>query len=399
MAPKRAAASGDVPDVSSSKKPAQKRTRFASPGDDPAVFAEEVDAALEDPMGTRRGRVKLEGYESDSTDDGEGVVESRKKKGKDEDDEDEDMFAMGEEEEKEEAAADKKKKKEFLRLGDIEGQEFGDAKGSGDELSDDDEPEDEDDAERRKKAGMGFEISSFNMREEMEEGKFDADGTFIRTYDPHGVHDRWMEGVDERTIKKARKQKKLRERQEREKEAREAQSAISQTDAERELINYLQKGESVVEALQRLGAVQRKLKAKAKQLQPKKPPNGMEVDAAAQAANNSAISPIQESITRITDLASTLMAQNTDIYSTTYEELLRSVRKQIGSDWTPQPPEYEYQWAVSSETDQNSQIYGPYKLDDMKSWYGANYFGEDGEKIRVRKVGDNNWHGWDDVVF
>lgn len=36
------------------------------------------------------------------------------------------------------------------------------------EYSESDELEDDDDAERRKKAGMGYELSSFNMREEVE---------------------------------------------------------------------------------------------------------------------------------------------------------------------------------------------------------------------------------------
>ena len=127
----------------------------------------------------------------------------------------------------------------------------------------------------------------------------------------------------------------------------------------------------------------------------------MEVDA----PNNLVSSPVQEAITRITDLASTLMSHgNIDIYSMTYEELLRSVRKGLGSEWVPpsQNAQYEYQWAVSGDgggAEQNAQIYGPYKLDGMKSWYGANYFGEGGEKIRIRKVGQNNWHEWDEIVF
>ena len=79
--------------VSSRRKPTEKRTRFVSPEDDPASFAEDVDAQLEDNKKvTRKGGVKTEGYESDSSDDGEGVVFSRRKyKGKDEDEDDDDM--------------------------------------------------------------------------------------------------------------------------------------------------------------------------------------------------------------------------------------------------------------------------------------------------------------------
>ena len=259
---------------SSSRKHQQKKTRFISPSEDPAKFADEVDSALEKPSSlTRKGRVKIEGYESDSSDDGEGVVLSRradKDKGEG-GDEDDDMFAMGEKEEKDEAddGDGKPKKDEFLRLGDIEGQEFNDASGGEDDESDiSDEPVDEDEAERRRKAGMGYELSSFNMREEMEEGKFAADGTFVRSFDPHAMHDRWMEGTDEREIKKARRAKRAQEKKERERtraEAREeAERGKGKDDMEVEMLGFLKRGETVVEALARLGERVKKDKQKVK---------------------------------------------------------------------------------------------------------------------------------------
>lgn len=259
-ATKRSARSNDN-DSDNNAGPSQKRTRFVEPSEDPANFAEEVDAQLENPSAHRKGRVKAEGYDSDSSDDGEGVVFSRRPgAAATVEDEDEDMFAMGEKEERKEAEdVGKKKKAEYLRLGDIEGQEFGD-EGSG-ESEEEDEPEDEDDAERRKKAGMGFELSSFNMRDEMEEGKFSADGTYVRTFDPHAVHDRWMEGLDDREIKKARKSRKQQERIQREKmkaEEEELKQLGGKEQVEKQLVGMLKKGESVLEALQRLGAQAKK---------------------------------------------------------------------------------------------------------------------------------------------
>ena len=260
---KRAAGSNGEPSTSQTKR-ASKKTRFVDPSEDPTKFAEDVDNALEDPLGKRKGQVKTDGYDSDSSDDGEGVVLSRRKGGeKDGEDEDDDMFAMGEKEEKQEEAAGGKKKEEYLRLGDIEGQEFGNKSGSdGDESSgDDDDPEDEDDAERRKKAGMGFELSSFNMREEMEEGKFASDGTYVRSFDPHGVHDKWMDGVDEKEMKMARRRKRHQERLQKEKikaEEKELAESGGKGALEMELVQMLKKGETVLEALQRLGAQAKK---------------------------------------------------------------------------------------------------------------------------------------------
>lgn len=244
-------------EASSSKgSHASKKTRFIEPSEDPANFEDQVDSALEDPLAKRKGKVKNEGYDSDSSDDGEGVVLSRRKVEIEEDD----MFAMGEKEGKEDEP-NGKRKEEFLRLGDIEGQEFGEKSGS--ESSEDNEPEDEDDAERRKNEGMGYELSAFNMREEMEEGKFSADGMYVRSFDAHGVHDKWMEGVDEREIKMARRRKRHQERQQKEKmkaEERELEQSGGREELEKALVALLKKGETVLEALQRLGVQAKKFR-------------------------------------------------------------------------------------------------------------------------------------------
>lgn len=240
-----------------------KKTRFLDPDEDPTNFSEQVESNLEDDPRTRRkGRVRTEGYESDSSDDGEGVVNSRKPANEAEGGDDDDMFASAAPEEKKHAENVKKDKNKFLRLGDIEGQVFG-GRGSGDgsESPESDEPEDEDDAERRKKAGMGYEMSSFNMREEMEEGKFSADGSYIRTFDPHAVHDRWLDDTDEKEIKKARRIHKQREKIERERqeaEERELQDVGGKVAIEMQLLAKLKKGETVLEALQRLGGKKNK---------------------------------------------------------------------------------------------------------------------------------------------
>lgn len=258
-----------------------KKTRFVDPDEDPANFAEQVDSALEAPA--RKRGVKTEGYESDSSDDGEGVVLSRRGGADDLGEEEDDIFAAAEKAAPSGAdpsRGDKSKGEKYMRLGDIGGQEFGAASGN-EHSSDDeeeDEPEDEDDAERRKKAGMGFELSSFNMREEMEEGKFTADGMYVRTYDPHGVHDRWMEGLSEKEIKLARRRKKQQDRLQRQKqedEERELKESGGQAGMEKQLIPYLKKGESILEALQRLGAQAKKNQAKTKKYAYPQHPNAV----------------------------------------------------------------------------------------------------------------------------
>ncbi|EJD55099.1 hypothetical protein AURDEDRAFT_78013 [Auricularia subglabra TFB-10046 SS5] len=379
-----------------------KRTRFVSPEDDPARFEETVDDALE--TGARRGAVKTDGYESDSTDEGEGVVFSRHKKA-DEDGDADDLFAMDDDDgggtkpKADDAAGGKKKKTEYLQLGDIEGQEFRAGGGSGSDESSEDEDDalDEDDAERIRRAkargyddrAMGFELSQFNMKTEMDEGKFQADGSYVRARDPHEMHDKWLDDADARAIKKARRAHRARLKKQKELEAQEDARPASKAERERDLVSLMRPSESVLEALQRLGA---KKKQQAKQ-QKKKDKDAMAIDGGAHHVKT----PIELEIEQITELASALMVENVDVYSATYEELLRSVRrsKLVPDDWKPpeREPKVEYRWKGG-----DGQTFGPYSQEEMAAWRDADYFGgPEASKIELRPVGSNDWKSWDDV--
>jgi len=305
----------------------------------------------------------------------------------------------------------KKKKTKFMNLGDIEGQEFG-ADGDGDD--DEAEPEDEDDAARRAKRGMGYDISSFNMKDEMDEGKFDEDGTFVRSFDPHQVHDKWMEGLDEREIKKARKsQKKIKEK-EKERQRKEAEDGLAnkrKEDLELELLDYVRPGESVLQTLSRLGAekkkdTRRKPKRSAKAvLDP-----SLDVDPSVEHPSQH---PENSAIDRITALASTLMAMGElHIYEETHRTLLHSVKEAgvVARNWIPSsaappppPPEslikYQYRWApdylaTATGGAKATDVFGPYGKDEMLAWKGASYFGSHGERIQLRRMGEEGWSDW-----
>lgn len=103
----------------------------------------------------------------------------------------------------------------------------------------------------------------------------------------------------------------------------------------------------------------------------------------------------------ITHLASSIMSLggDTDIYSKTYEELVRDIRSsgQVKDDWVPPSADvkYEYKWIGLEQ--QPEESYGPFGEEDMKTWFKAAYFGISGEKVQVRTVG-GEWGAWDDVV-
>lgn len=259
---------------------APKRTRFASPGPEagPSKRARSPGSASNDGMddqfldaditetsrnAKKRERAALrdaEGYGSDSSNDEESVVPSRRPGNEEEADEDVDMFAEDDEPKDKGKGKEKdKKEKEFMDLEEIEGQEF--ARRTGADTDDSDS-----EAEKEVKTGldgdMGTEITPFNMKAEMEEGRFTAGGeAYIENEkDPHEKHDQWLDEADKEAIKKARRAHRERERLEREREAREAELASGAGSEEREhklmreAIELMERGETVLEAMQRLGA-------------------------------------------------------------------------------------------------------------------------------------------------
>lgn len=94
-----------------------------------------------------------------------------------------------------------------------------------------------------------------------------------------------------------------------------------------------------------------------------------------------------------------MAAGDIDIYNKQYEHLLRAVRSAGNTEpnWMPPAVQYEYRWAVPDVEGQAAQTFGPFGEDEMKAWHDANYFGADGEKVKVRTIG-GDWGDWDDIV-
>lgn len=265
---------------------APKRTRFASPsapagpsrsasagGDGASSTGEAEDQFLEGDIteSNRKARKRekralkdTSGYGSDSSDDEDGVVPSRRPGAKpEEDDADVDMFAEEPEEEtKGKGKAKDEEKKEYMDLEEIEGQEFSKRR----EVESDSDSEEEMDEDGKKKVkGTGLDgdmgnLTAFNMEKEWESGRLTADGeTYIENErDPGEKHDMWLDSVEKAEIKKARRAHRERERLEKEREEREAAlSGVGSEEREqalmREAVQLMERGETVLEAIQRLG--------------------------------------------------------------------------------------------------------------------------------------------------
>lgn len=128
------------------------------------------------------------------------------------------------------------------------------------------DPEDDDAAElgAGSKKRHAPKLDAFNMEQEGQEGRFDESGNFIRkAADPDAIHDSWLHGLNKKDMKKAREAQEKRDEERRRKTA--ADDALLNSDLLSTLILHLDKGETPLESLQRLQA-QAKSKPKPKKV-------------------------------------------------------------------------------------------------------------------------------------
>ena len=437
-----------------------------------APDAPEEDAVLEADVigggaGTKRGAVNLDGYDSDSDNEGfDARAEERAKakkgkgdvslaeqldgytkgnqagsNGKTEMEEDADMFAdmeddFKDEDEDEQVGKGKKGKAvRFLEADEIEGQVEGsksgghvsgnfalDPKGklSTHAMDDQESSDDEEDAELARQeedvdeeVGAGGlkrnapKVDAFNMKAEQEEGRFDDAGNFVRkAADPDAVHDSWLEGVSKKDMKKAAEAHEKREAERRQKRLED--DALLLPDILRTLILRLEKGETVLEALARLGKSQSKTKKipKWKLKKQRQNSNEMDVDTTEKQAEDPQQLKIREAVDAITGAADQLLTRGqTEIYEQEREMLIRQYRKEAGEDWVEPPVEeiieegvdgtrpvkmWEYRWTDGRD---GAAKQGPYDGATMVAWQDAGYFGEG---VEFRKSGDEGT--WSRVV-
>ncbi|KAJ1725755.1 hypothetical protein LPJ53_000016 [Coemansia erecta] len=319
------------------------------------AYSDEYDsdenAALEADIttGKRHSRkVNTDGYGSDASDHDEagdlsdfsdesdiegGPKSSRKKEsggsngGDEDDDEDDDMFGDSAEPADDESSAsgEKKKRKRYLDIADIEGQEMdsttrsepkheilvGKGKGKESEHPDDNE-------------GEKVKIEAFNMKEDLEEGQFDAHGNFVwNKKDSQMYQDSWLDGISKTSISQARESKAQRDQQQSASDRSTANrwDGISNDDIIIAIINLLRPRETVINALARVGGPKKKTKKWGKKAKDK---------------DNDKEKERRRNIEQITELADQAMSRGlVNIYDETYEQLVRQMRvvERIDEDW------------------------------------------------------------------
>ncbi|KAL8729247.1 MAG: hypothetical protein Q9166_004868 [cf. Caloplaca sp. 2 TL-2023] len=422
-----------------------------------APDVQEDDAILEaDEIGKRgqqvkRNAVNIDGYDSDSSNEGfdaranakakEAVKQGKKDAGS-RMEEDNDMFADLAEDLKdgdadEELAGEGKKQRKnvrFLEADEIEGQVAGSKSGghvsadfslhgrgptgqrngqkdvdkeaessSDSDVGDEERADVGEDVDEEVGAGGKKEhapkLDAFNMKSEQEEGKFDAQGNFVRmAVDPNAVHDSWLQGVSKKDMKKAKEAAEKRDEERRQRDI-EADSVLT-SEILKTLIPHLERGETVLEALARLGRGKEKRKPKW-QNKHKSKTNGedaMEVDAE-KAPEDPAETRRKEAVEAITDAADRLLTRGqAEVYDTEREMLIRQYSRDTGEDWVDPPQDerhtdganasggsrqWEYRWMDGRD---GGQINGPYDGAMMTSWNDAGYFSE-GVEFRRAGIG------------
>ncbi|EDQ92853.1 uncharacterized protein MONBRDRAFT_22035 [Monosiga brevicollis MX1] len=190
----------------------------------------------------------------------------------------------------------------------------------------------------------GYEMTGFNLKDEMEEGYFDESGNFIFKKDDDHAGDKWLENTGVHDGKrKIQMQGKHVERD-------HSDIPEDKFDAMEALLKMLKPHETVTQALTRYGGGKGRKAGAARQKQ-------------ASAASRDAPRDDQ-AVERATSLCSVLLAQGVyEIYDYSYEKLQIELKKR-------NVVTFEFKWSDQED----AETYGPYTAEQMHAWQEQNYF-------------------------
>jgi len=382
--------------------------------DEEDVFLE-IDEGAIGKRKSNRNKVDIEGYESDSSEEGFDATHKAWRKADQKtdtmQDEGDDMFADLKSDEEDgddkESGPGKGRKKDvkFLDPEKIKGEDFAskrefvdiidEDKGRGDDSDEQNEQEIDPEVGAGGKKKGAPKIDAFNMQNEMDEGRFDEAGNFIRkAAERDAVHDSWLEGVSRKDMRRAKEAMEKREAEKREKMKEDDAVPTSQVLAD--LIPCLEKGETILEALARLGTTDKKRKKQTNKnswrQKKKAAANSEEMDVD---KGKAPVNPIEarrkETVEQITGAADRLLTRGQpEIYDESRESLIRQYRREAGEDWVePRVPvtedtaekKWEFRWTDGRD---GGGTHGPYDKSAMAGWNQHGFFDQGAE---FREVG------------
>jgi len=237
-------------------------------------------------------------------------------------------------------------------------------------------------------------LDAFNMKSEQAEGRFDAQGNFVRkAADSDAVYDSWLEGVSKKDMKKAKDAADKRDQERRQLAIQN--DAMLTSEILSGLLPHLERGETILEALARLGRGKAKKKPKW-QIKTKAKRNGAEA-MDVEEPEDPAETRRREAVEAITNAANQLLTRGQpEVYDAEKEALMRQYRRDTGEDWVNPPQNeddgndtegarrWEYRW---SDARDGGEAHGPYDGSMMVSWNDAGYFGD---LVEFRRIGENS---------
>lgn len=199
----------------------------------------------------------------------------------------------------------------------------------------DDEPKedvlDEEEIEGQEEATIdydeGIKITPFNMKEELQTGHFDKQGTFIFDKE-EDVRDNWIDNIDWQQIKQFNKKKKSTG-------SFEDEESFDTRQIYQQMFELMQPGETVLKALRRLGGSKGKAASSIDRWKNKKQTNKTDNSGAKSATSTNPFDDVKkredkENMLRLTGFADKLLnTGQMEVYEMTYEKLYYILKPEV----------------------------------------------------------------------
>lgn len=116
---------------------------------------------------------------------------------------------------------------------------------------------DEDDIEGQEDETIRFDdgisVTPFNLKDELEEGHFDAQGNYIANKEDPDATDGWLESVDWNSVESQTKFKKLKKKKKEEEDKEDEKDSLSPLKIMQDMLKLMKPSENVLKSLRRLG--------------------------------------------------------------------------------------------------------------------------------------------------
>ncbi|XP_058807527.1 CD2 antigen cytoplasmic tail-binding protein 2 homolog isoform X2 [Phymastichus coffea] len=235
-------------------------------------------------------------------------------------------------------------------------------------------------------------FTAFNMKDEIEEGHFDANGHFLWKKDKE-IRDNWLDNIDWLKVEPSKDGSKLNKKDDSEDSDEGDSLMFNPIPLYHQILEYLQPGETISKAIQRIGGKLNKLTT-AQRWKRKKDPEAAKED-----------EETSKKITRLTELANELLTRtgNMDIYQESYEQIKKKVtaadkqkkdaeldmyaddfdvkEKEKMEDVDKNTDEIndssidsEVKWELKWSQEEGAKIHGPHTSQQMYAWANEGFF-------------------------